>query len=241
LDYPGHTMFGGNAQYVSRPENYWVKLPDRVDFEQAAAGSWSFPTAHRIVVDRCGVAEGDAVMITGMSGGMGNASLQWAKLNGARVIGTTRDDQKVPQLKAMGADLVVSSTDLEHAGTEIRAFTEGRGVDHYIEFTGNSKLNALPKRVLALGGTVCLAASDTADDHIPFSVMDFTRLEMQMVGIRGSRLIDQEIYLEALAAGKISVPVAREMALEEIQEAHRLMESGSLTGKIVLKPWHIAA
>ena len=202
LDIPGHTMFGGNAQYVSRPENYWVKLADTVSFQQAAAGSWSFPTAHRIVVDRCGVAAGDDVMITGISGGMGNASLQWAKLFGARVIGTTRDDKKVPQLRAMGADLVINTMDLEEATNRVRDFTEGGGVDHYIEFTGNPEWIALPKKILAPGGTVCLAAGDTADDHIPFSVMDFTRLEMQMVGIRGSRIIDQEIYLEQLAQGK---------------------------------------
>ena len=237
VDYPGHTMFGGNAQYVSRPENYWVKLPDTVDFEQAAAGSWSFPTAHRIIIDRCRVEKGDAVLITGMSGGMGNASLQWAKLSGAKVIGTTRDDQKIAQLQAMGADLVVSSADLEQAGEMIRSFTHGRGVDRYIEFTGNHDLIALSKEVLAPGGTICLVAGDTSNDHVPFTVLDFTRLEMQLVGIRGSRRVDQEVYLEQLAQGEISVPVAREMGLDEIQEAHKLMEGGSLTGKIVLRPW----
>jgi len=237
VNYPGHSGLGGNAQFVSRPENYWVPLPDNVGFEAAAAGSWSFPTSRRIIVDRCNVQTGDVVMITGTSGGMGNASLQWAKLAGARVIAATRSEAKVPILEAMGADLVVISDELEFSIDRIMTFTQGKGVNHYIEYTGAPELTALPKKILALGGTVCLAAGDVIDERIPFCVMDFTRLEMQLVGIRGSRLRDQVAYLEQLALGSITVPIAREMPLSEISEAHRLMESGALVGKIVLLPW----
>jgi NADPH:quinone reductase-like Zn-dependent oxidoreductase len=67
--------------------------------------------------------------------------------------------------------------------------------------------------------------------------MDFTRLEMQVVGIRGSRLRDQIAYLEQLSLGSVTVPIAKVMPLSEICEAHRLMEDGTLVGKIVLKPW----
>jgi NADPH:quinone reductase-like Zn-dependent oxidoreductase len=237
VTYPGHSGLGGNAQFASRPENYWVELPENVDFETAAAGSWSFPTSRRIIVDRCKVQIGDTVMITGTSGGMGNASLQWAKLAGARVIGATRSKSKVSDLEAMGADLVVTTDDMDAAVEQIKAFTGGKGVNHYIEFTGAPALTHLPKKILALGGTVCFAAGDVNDEPIPFCVMDFTRLEMQVVGIRGSRRVDQVIYLEQLARGAITVPIAHELPLSEIREAHRLMESGTLVGKIVLKPW----
>lgn len=68
IDYPGHTMFGGNAQYVARPEHHFLKLPDNVSFESAAAGSWAYPTSHRIIVDRLKVELGDFVFISGTSG-----------------------------------------------------------------------------------------------------------------------------------------------------------------------------
>ena len=237
IDMPGHTMFGGNAQYVSRPEHYWVHLPDNVSFEQAAAGSWSYPTSHRIIVDRCQVKIGDIVLITGLSGGMGNAALQWAKLAGARVIGTTRNHDKKADLLTMGADFVVVTEDIEQAQSDILKHTSGRGVNHFIEFTGNSELIALPKTVLALGGTVCQVGGDVYSDHIPYTVFDLTRKEMQIVGIRGSRRIDQITYLEQLSAGKITVPIACEMPLSEIQEAHRMVENSQVTGKILINPW----
>ena len=44
IDYPGHVMLGGYAQYVSRPENYWLKMPDNLSFDVVAAGAWSYLT-----------------------------------------------------------------------------------------------------------------------------------------------------------------------------------------------------
>ena len=115
IDYPGHVMLGGYAQYVSRPENYWMKIPGNVSYDQAAAGSWSYPTSHRIIVDRCKVQIGDLVLITGISGGIGNALLAWAKLSGAVVIGTTSDSNKIEDIKSLGVDYVVTTDDIQRA------------------------------------------------------------------------------------------------------------------------------
>ena len=59
IDYPAHVMFGAYAQYVVRPENYWMHLPDNVNFDDAAAGGWAYPTSLRIIKDRCNVQVGD--------------------------------------------------------------------------------------------------------------------------------------------------------------------------------------
>ncbi len=237
LDYPGHVMKGGNAQFIARPEYYWMKLPENVDFHTAAAGSWSYPTAHRIVVDRCQVKIGDCVFVTGASGGMGNATLQWAKLAGARVITTSRDAQKRQALLEMGADLVIDPQNIEQAKSDILAFTRQQGVEHVIEFTGNESLQQLGFSVLRLGGNLCPVGGDQSKSTLPWGILDLVSKEMNIIGIRGSRLNDQRVYLDMLAAGKIAPVIAKILPLSAIQEAHRLVENHEVVGKVMLDPW----
>jgi NADPH:quinone reductase-like Zn-dependent oxidoreductase len=86
IDLPGHTMFGGYAQFVARPESYWIKVRSDLDLDQGAAAMWLCATAHRIVADRLDVRMNDRVLITGAASGMGTATIKLAKLAGASVI-----------------------------------------------------------------------------------------------------------------------------------------------------------
>ncbi len=74
-------------------------------------------------------------------------------------------------------------------------------------------------------------------DPLPFRVIDFTRLELTVHGIRGSRLCDQYTYLQQLGLGAIQVPIAITLPLSKIQEAHDLAEHSKVVGKVVLHPW----
>src|SRR6202161_2847617 len=90
LAIPGHQAFGSYAQYLARDERLWLPLPDGIDYGQAGIALWPFSSSHRVVRDRLRVRLGDTVLITGASGGMGQATMQLCKLAGARVIATTR-------------------------------------------------------------------------------------------------------------------------------------------------------
>lgn len=237
LDYPGHVMLGGNAQFVARPEHYWLKLPDNISYQDAAAGSWSYPTSHRIIVDRCKVVIGDTVFITGTSGGMGNATMQWAKLAGARVIGTSRSQKKREELLASGIDCVVDPGQREEAYRQIMELTCQHGVEHAIEFTGDADLQALSFKILRTGGTICPVGGDVSQQNLPWGVMDLVAKEATIVGIRGSRLNDQRIYIEMLAMKKIKPVIAEILPMSEIRRAHQIVEEHKVTGKVMLDPW----
>src|ERR1700730_683372 len=107
VDLPGHTMFGGYAQFVARPESYWIKCRDDLDPDQGAAAMWPCATAHRIITNRLNVRMNDNVLVAGASGGMGTATIGLAKLAGATVIATTRHPGKAASLERWGADIVV--------------------------------------------------------------------------------------------------------------------------------------
>lgn len=234
---PGHQGMGSNAQYLVRDEHLWLHLPDGADFEQAGVSLWAFSTSHRIVRDRLNVRPGDDVLVMGASGGMGQATVQLAKLAGARVIATTRHEGKRDLLLDLGADAVVVIADAGRAREETRALTGGRGVDHAVDFTGNPDSLSFARGVLRLGGRIVLT-SEQGGASLPFEAADFMRLELNLLGVRGSRMIDMLTVLKLLGEGRIKTRIAAQFPLARVAEAHALLEHATdLVGRIALLPW----
>ena len=236
LAIPGHQAFGSYAQYLVRDERMWLPLPDSVDFEPAGVTMWPFSSSHRVVRDRLKVRVGDSVLITGASGGMGQATLQLAKLAGARVIATTRRAGKAATLRELGADAVVGTADAERARVEVLAIT-GDGVDHAVDYTGNPELLRWLAGVMRLGGTLVIT-SEQGRDPLPFTAADMIRLELNLLGIRGARMNDMLTVLKLLGERRIRTRIAARFPLHRVGEAHALLEtSPDLIGRIVVLPW----
>ena len=236
LAIPGHQAFGSYAQYLVRDERMWLPLPDGVDFEQAGVTMWPFSSSHRVVRDRLKVRVGDTVLITGASGGMGQATLQLAKLAGARVIATTRRAGKAATLRELGADAVVGTADAERARAEVLVIA-GDGVDHAVDYTGNPELLRWLAGVMRLGGTLVIT-SEQGRDPLPFTAADMIRLELNLLGIRGARMNDMLTVLKLLGERRIRTRIAARFPLHRVGEAHALLEtSPDLVGRIVVLPW----
>jgi NADPH:quinone reductase-like Zn-dependent oxidoreductase len=236
ISYPGHSMFGGNAQYVARPESYWMPLPEGVAPAAAAGAMWSYATAHRILNDRLDARLNDVILVTGTSGGMGSALVDLARLAGARAIGVTRSPAKVEFLRQMGAAHVVVGAS-ERAAAEIKEFTDGLGVDGAVEFTGNQDLARLCIAAMRPGGTLVTAGADWSGAPFPIMDQDFVRLELTIRGIRGSKLDDQRVVLDLLRRGAIKPAIFAVMPLSRVARAHDLLERSEVNGRIVLDPW----
>jgi NADPH:quinone reductase-like Zn-dependent oxidoreductase len=235
VDLPGHTMFGGYAQFVARPESYWIKTRGDLDLDQGAAAMWPCATAHRIIVSRLNVRMNDSVLVTGASGGMGTATMQLARLAGATVIATTRHPGKAEKLRRGGADHVVD-TSRDDALTSIRELTRGEGVDATVEYTGAPALMRLCIDTLRLGGTFCPVGGELSE--IPLRVVDMVSKELNIHGIRGATRNDQRVVAELLEKGRIAMPIHAVLPLAEVAQAHAMLENGEdLVGRIVLHPW----
>lgn len=235
VELPGHNMFGGYAQFVARPENFWIKLPNHVSYDHAAAAMWACATAHHVVASRLGLRINDVVMITGAAGGMGTATMLLAKLAGTTVIATTRFEHKTDMLRRYGADLVVDITRFD-AARQILDFTQGEGVDAAVEYTGVTELMRLCVDCMRLGGTFCPVAGELKD--LPVRVVDLVSKELNIHGVRASTRNDQRIVVELLEKGLLKIPVHATLPLSQAAEAHRMLESSQdLIGRIVLRPW----
>jgi NADPH:quinone reductase-like Zn-dependent oxidoreductase len=235
VDLPGHTMFGGYAQFVARPESYWIKTRPDLDPDQGAAAMWPCATAHRIIANRLKVRLNDTVLVTGAAGGMGTATLQLAKLAGATVIATTRHLGKTDKLEREGADHVIDGGG-DDAVKLIRELTNGEGVDAAVEYTGAPALMRLCIDSLRLGGTFCPVGGELTE--IPLRVVDMVSKELNVRGIRGATRNDQRVIAELLEKRRIAMPIHAVLPLARVAEAHAMLEhSDDLVGRIVLHPW----
>jgi NADPH:quinone reductase-like Zn-dependent oxidoreductase len=214
LAIPGHQAFGGYAQYLLRDEQMWLPLPAGVEDEQAGVALWPFSSSHRVLRDRLGVRLGDVVLITGASGGMGQATMQLAKLAGARVIVTTRHASKADTLRELGADAVVVTADLERARNDVLALTGGEGVDHAVDYTGSPELLAFLAAVARLGARI-VVSSEQGSHPLPFTAADLIRLELNLLGIRGARMADMVTVLALLGEGRIRTRIAARFPLAD--------------------------
>jgi NADPH:quinone reductase-like Zn-dependent oxidoreductase len=237
VDLPGHTMFGGYAQYVARPECYWIKVRSDLDLDQGAAAMWPCATAHRIVTSRLGLRPNDNVLVTGAAGGMGTATMQLARLAGATVIASTRHAGKAALLARAGADHVVDTSDGD-ALAHIRALTRGEGVDAAVEYTGAPALMRLCIDALRPGGTFCPVGGELA--QIPLRVIDMVSKELNVHGIRGATRNDQRVVAELLEKGRLAMPIHAVLPLAKAADAHAMLETDrDLVGRIVLHPWDL--
>lgn len=223
---------GGYAEFVCLPQDAFVKVPKEMPFEVACSLGPGAGVALNAVRDTAKVQIGETVLVTGATGGVGLPAVQIAKLAGARVIAQTRSAEKRDVLVRSGADqVVVSSGDFsEH----VRAFTDGEGADVIIDTVGSRVFDAAFNS-LALHGRYAFVGQLFGEDiSINPARIFFKRAQLLGVGSVSRAQLQDVIALTA--TGKLKPEIAKVMPLSEIAEAHRLVESAALTGRIVVTP-----
>ncbi|MCQ8832172.1 zinc-binding dehydrogenase [Streptomyces malaysiensis] len=176
--------------------------------------------------------------MTGAAGPMGLATIRLAQIFGLRVIATTRHAERADALRAVVDAEIVVTQDVDTAAEVIRDLTHGEGVDHAVDYSASRDLLRLALDVLRLGGRLCPAAGEQSPPGpLPFTVFDLTRLEADVVGVRGARHDDALRVLGLLTDGRLRSPIAARFPLAEAAQAHELMEQGTdVVGRILLKP-----
>src|SRR5437868_8819428 len=121
---------GGQAEYVTVPANHLARIPDRLDWAEAAAVPEVFMTAHDALFTQCGVTIGESVLIHAAGSGVGTAASQLVKAGGAFAYGTSRTADKVERAKEFGlVSSVVVNDDPMTFAKAASEWTNGVGVD----------------------------------------------------------------------------------------------------------------
>ena len=228
---------GTAAEYVVVPARRAGVLPEPASFEAGACIGIPVMTAHRCVHLSGGV-EGQTVLVTGVSGRVGYYAAQWAKLAGAKVIGTAGSAGRCEFGRDAGADLVLNYHD-DNTVEAIMDFTAGDGVDRIIdvEFGMNAQHSA---EMLKVGGVIATySSSKMPEPVIPFYPMMFKNIALRTVLVYNMpEAAKQQAMTDitaALESQQLKHRIAGVYALEQTAQAHRAVERGGLDGCAVIE------
>lgn len=226
---------GGFAEMVVVPACAAIELPDRLDFHHAAVIMRHVPTAWNLLVNVAMLEAGETALIMGAGGNLGSIGIQIAKnVIGANVIAAAGSAERVKMGLALGADHGVNYN-AEDLHAEVMKLTGGKGVDVLYDNIANPKVLPSAFRAIGFDGRLVTAGAHAG----PNVTIDFSHLYHKRITIKGRpgyQPSDVPKCFAAAAEGKIKPQIERILPLSRAAEAHRLVESGESSGKIVLDP-----
>lgn len=245
----GHDGSGGYAELALAQASGVIPIPPGLDSDQAAGIIVAGLAATLILTQTAALAEGESVLVPAAAGGAGSYAVQIAKQLGAgTVIAAASTEAKRQIALDLGADHAVDYTQPGWDAV-VRDLTGGNGVDVALEMIGGRRL---PETLLALGpfgrlvvfGAVSGTPGQLDEAAIkPFLYDPATNQSLLNFNLGTWFALKPEVAGAALgqlvgwvASGAITVPATTTLPLEQAGEAHRLLETGATTGKLILKP-----
>ncbi len=227
-------VVGGGAQatHLVVHERLLMPVPANVAWPEAGGFPEAFTTAHDALFTQCGLAMGERVCIHGAAGGVGTAAVQMAHAAGAHVTATVRDVARHDDVKALGADVVITPDQ----------FADTTGYDVILELVGapNMETNL---HALQTGGRISVIGVGAGG----MANVNLLNLMQKRASIRGSTLRARPLEAKAdaarrleqhvvplLADGRVRVPVLATYALAEVEGAYERFGGAGKLGKIVL-------
>src|SRR5579875_2294912 len=228
----GGDIDGMLAEYVLLPEHGVVPVPDHLSWEQAATLPCAAVTAWNAVVRAGKVKAGDTVVIQG-TGGVSIFALQFAKLLGARVLGTSSSDEKLARAQELGLDAGFNYRSNPRWAEWVHAQTGNEGADLVVE-VGGAGTFFQSLQAVRTGGTVAQIGVLSQSGE-PLQIAPILHKQIQIQGIYvGSRADFLEMN-RAIAFHRLQPVVDEVFAFSELPAALRRMESGKHFGKLVIR------
>jgi NADPH2:quinone reductase len=236
------SLLGSYAEYAAVPATRLVKIPDELDFEQAAAAMLQGMTAHYLVHSSYPLKQGETVLIHAAAGGVGLLLVQMAKKIGARVIATAGAQAKAQLARDAGADecIVYTEADFE---AETKRLTDSAGVHVVYDGVGKATFDKDLEVLRPRGYLVLFGGSSGAVP--PFDLIKLSQkgsLFITRPTLAHYTATREELewrandVLQSIARGELELRIHRVYPLAEAAQAHRDLEGRKTTGKLLLKP-----
>jgi len=234
---------GSYADYDVVAADRLVIVPEGVDLETAAASMLQGMTAHYLVNSTWQLKAGETALVHAAAGGMGQLLTQLGKAKGARIIGTTSTEAKERIAREAGADEIIRYTEVEDLAAEVRALTDGKGVDVVYDGVGAStfdaSLGSLRKRgLLALYGGASGQVPPFNIQRLHHAGSLFLTRPTLAHYIEGREELEWRSgeILGAVADGSLKINVGGRYPLAQAGEAHTALAGRATTGKVLLIP-----
>jgi NADPH:quinone reductase-like Zn-dependent oxidoreductase len=211
------------------PETALVSVPDHLTWEEAGTLTCAGVTAWNALVDQGGLKAGDTVLVMG-TGGVSIFALQFSKMMGARVIITSKSDEKLERARSMGADETINYVDTPDWEKAVLDLTGGEGVDQVVEVGGAGTLQKSIDAV-GFGGHIGLIGVLTQGEINPLPVLGKS---IRLTGIYvGSREMFRDMNA-AISANGLKPVIDQTYAFGDARAAFNTMGEDGHFGKIVI-------
>ena len=229
---------GGLAEYGCFDLSRCVQLPQKMNFDDAAAFQIAYGTSHLALGYKAQTKPGDTLLVLGASGGVGLTAVQLGKLMGARVIGVARGAEKMGIIKKEGADLVLDSDDPDL----ISRLKDLGGIDIVYDAVGGDQFKSAFKscnpeaRIILIG---------FASGNLP--QLKANHLLVKNVTIHGfywggflqfkPSVVTESLkqLFEWYESGQIKPHISHKFTLDQAKDALDLLKNRKSTGKVVVK------
>jgi len=242
----GARLFGTGprafAEYVSWSAASVMPIPDGWSYEQAAAFPVQWLTAHACL-RTCGrLRASESVLVHAAAGGVGQAAVRLAKHYGARVFATASSKEKLALARAAGADELIDYTSQDFVA-EVRARTNGRGVDLVLEMVGGETFRKNLDAVVPFGRIVVFGVASTEVEKVSNRRLIFHPVEL--IGYHLGVMQQKRPDLFAAQLSEIGALIAQRVIVPEPPTTHALADAARAladlharrsTGKLVLVP-----
>jgi len=226
----GEGLVGGYGQWVVASDRNAVRLPEEIPFEVGAVLGCAIGTGFHALL-RAHVRPGDCVVITGASGGVGIHTVQTARMMGLNTIAIGSSDAKLAALRAAGADQVIIAPD-HRFHEQVRVASGGEGAAAVVEITGTSTFDS-SMRCLRPGGRIVLVGN-VVPGNVAINPAVSILKEIEVIGSAHAVLGDLMHVIDLVRRKRLSPIVAHTLAWTEAAAAHRMVESRSTIGRVVL-------
>jgi len=234
---------GGFAEYALMDAREAMRVPASLSWEEAAAMPLVFLVVYDMLVAQGRLAAGQWLLVTGVSSGVGVASLQTAKVLGARVIGTSGSAEKLARLEKLGLDVGLRTRAGDFAEAVLKA-TDGKGASLAVNNVGGSVF-AECIRALAFEGRLAIVGHL---DRVMSATLDLEALHGKRLTVFGvsNRLRNAGQRAETVRgfvrdilphveAGRLRPLVDRVFGFDDLPAAITFMESDAQVGKLVVR------
>ena len=232
---------GGYAEYCLAPAPQCLPVPQGLSIVEAAGLPETFFTVWSNAFDRGRLKAGESFLVHGGSSGIGTTAIQLAHAFGAHVFATAGSPEKCAVCRELGAEHAIDYRREDFAAV-IKEATKGRGVDVILDMVGGPYIEKNLRSLAVEGRLVQIAFLQGSK-----VTLDLVHLMVRRQTITGSTLRPRPVADKAtiaaalrekvwplIAAKQVRPIIDRTFPLAEAAEAHRLMESSTHIGKILL-------
>jgi putative PIG3 family NAD(P)H quinone oxidoreductase len=235
---------GGEAQaeFLVTDERLLAKIPENLEFPEAAAVPEAFITAHDAIFSQAGLVNNECLLIHAVGSGVGLAALQLAKSKGSLVIGTSRTKEKLDRCGEFGVDYPLLTAEPKFAADVLKA-TGGVGANVILDLVGgpyfeeNLAAVAVKGRLMLVG----LTAGRSANFELGMALSKRLKIigtvlrprDLEEKSEATRKFVDEVVPL--LSDGRIRPNLDRVFPAKEVNIAYQYLESNNSFGKVVLE------